>query len=62
MESDYMAKCPKCGNEGPRFRDRPKGEIAEFVCIECLPPTAPPIDGAVRRLAKMITGKPDDPT
>ena len=31
-------KCKKCGAAGrPLFRDRPKGQAANFVCRQCLP-------------------------
>lgn len=30
--------CPKCMNEcDERYRNKPKGELAEFVCMDCLP-------------------------
>jgi hypothetical protein len=30
--------CPKCKNVvGARFREKPKGEKAKFLCFDCLP-------------------------
>ena len=33
-----MMQCPKCKIDTPcLYRDKPKGEKAKFVCIDCVP-------------------------
>lgn len=49
-------KCPKCKREVEAlYRDKPKGQIAEFVCINCVPETTPKPDKDTTLIAKEIS-------
>lgn len=38
MREEKMIVCPRCKKEvTARYREKPKGEIAQFVCWDCLP-------------------------
>lgn len=40
---DEYLNCPQCRNKAEAlFRNKPKGEKADFVCIHCLPPSMKP--------------------
>lgn len=43
MDSDALRECPACKTKvRVLYRDRPKGERAEFVCFACVPAAMQP--------------------
>lgn len=48
-------QCPDCGMRGvPLYRDRPKGQVASFVCVSCLPAGAPKPHPEILRLSQTL--------
>ena len=53
-----QTECPKCGKLGvPLYRNRPKGQRAEFVCMSCIhkDPEAPVPTDEVIEISKTIS-------
>lgn len=58
INDDGSLRCPKCGKSAfhvPLYRDRPHGEVAKFVCEECLPEDMKPSD-EIKKLVEAING------
>jgi endogenous inhibitor of DNA gyrase (YacG/DUF329 family) len=46
--------CPNCGRPtNRRYRNRPKGEIAEFVCLDCVPKSLAPKKSVLEDVASI---------